>query len=129
MVILYYEIQRFRIIDVPGCKRYVADFAERISFAEHWKLVAESSEFHLTLSRAHRAHFSQLEIRKKKRDILSVKRESGMSLKSVSLRPKAVVLTPTAVYVTCECHKVHKRLLFMQYQNLGLPVLSPTVVM
>ena len=32
---------------------YVADFAERISFAEHGKLVAESSEFHLTLSRAH----------------------------------------------------------------------------
>ena len=36
------------------------NFAERIRFAEHWKLVAESSEFHLTLSRAHltyRAHF------------------------------------------------------------------------
>ena len=34
----------------------------------------------LTLSRAHRAHFFQLEIRKK-RDILSEKRESGMALK------------------------------------------------
>ena len=40
-------------------------FAERIWFAEHWKLFAESSEFDLTLSRANRAHFFQLEIRKK----------------------------------------------------------------
>ncbi len=57
-----YEIglHSFRIIDVPAYN--VADFAERISFAEHWKLVAESSEFHLTLNRAHRAHFFQLEI-------------------------------------------------------------------
>ena len=31
----------------------VYNFAERISFAEHWKLVAESSELHLTLSRSH----------------------------------------------------------------------------
>ena len=31
----------------------VYNFAERISFAEHWKLVAKSSEFHLTLSRVH----------------------------------------------------------------------------
>ena len=37
-------------------------FEEGISFAEHWKLVAESSEFHLTLKRAHRVHFFQLEI-------------------------------------------------------------------
>ena len=35
------------------------------SFAEHWKMVAESSEFHLMLKRAHRAHFFQLEIRPK----------------------------------------------------------------
>ena len=41
------------------------NFAERISFAEHWKLVAESSEFHLTLSIAYRAHFFQFEIPKK----------------------------------------------------------------
>ena len=34
-------------------------FTWRISFAEHWKLVAESSEFHLTLSRA---DFFHLEI-------------------------------------------------------------------
>ena len=57
-------------------------------------MVTESSEFHLTLSRPHRVHFFQLEIPRKKRDILSEKRESGMVLKSVSLRPKAVVLTP-----------------------------------
>ena len=44
-------------------------------------MVAESSEFHLTLKRAHRAHFFQLEMRQKKRDILSEKRESGMALK------------------------------------------------
>ena len=41
-------------------------FEEGISFAEHWKLVAESSEFNLTLKRAHRVHFCQLEIRQKK---------------------------------------------------------------
>ena len=65
MVILYYEIQ-FQLIDVPCCNDdYVADFGERISFAEHWKLVAESPEFHLTRSRTHRAHFFQLDIRKK----------------------------------------------------------------
>ena len=63
MVILY-EIDIFRIIDVPDCLRYVADFAGRISFAEHGKLVAESSEFHLTLNRV---HFSQLEICTKSR--------------------------------------------------------------
>ena len=40
-------------------------FEEGISFAEHGELVAESSEFHLTLKRAHRAHFFQLEIRQK----------------------------------------------------------------
>ena len=41
------------------------NFTERISFAQHGKLVAKSSEFHLTLSRAHRVHFFHLEIRKK----------------------------------------------------------------
>ena len=40
-------------------------FEEGISFAEHWKLVAESSEFHFTLKRAHRVYFFQLEIRQK----------------------------------------------------------------
>ena len=49
-----------------SCNDIVADIAERISFAEHGKLVAESSEFHLMLSRAHKAYFFQLEIRKKK---------------------------------------------------------------
>ena len=36
----------------------IHNFAEGISFVEHGKFVAESSEFHLTLSRSHRAHFS-----------------------------------------------------------------------
>ena len=66
------------------------NFTERMSFAEHWKLVAELSEFHFTLSRV---HFFQLEIRKKKRNILSEKRENRMALKSLSLFPKAVMLT------------------------------------
>ena len=70
------------------------NFAERISFAKHWKLVAESSEFHSTLNRAYRAHFSSSKYAKQKRDILSEKRKSGMVLKKNSLRPKAVVLTP-----------------------------------
>ena len=43
MVILYYEMQFQN---------------NRTSFAERWKQVAESSEFHWTLSRAHRARFS-----------------------------------------------------------------------
>ena len=54
-------------------------FEKGISFAEHWKLVAESSEFHLTLKRAHRVHF--FPNTPKKRDILSEKRESGAALK------------------------------------------------
>ena len=41
-------------------------FAERISFAEHWRLVAESSEFHFTASRAHLERiFSNSEYAKK----------------------------------------------------------------
>ena len=67
-VVLYYEIRSFRIIDVPGYND-VADLAERMSFAEHWKLVAESSEFHFTLSKvpldAEQSAFFQLEIRNK----------------------------------------------------------------
>ena len=40
--------------------------SERISIAEHWKLVAESSEFYLTLSRAHLARiFSNSKYEKK----------------------------------------------------------------
>ena len=64
-------------------------FEQGISFAEHWKLVAESSEFHLTLKIAHRVHFFQLEIRPKKRDILSEKRESGMALKKREFTPES----------------------------------------
>ena len=40
-------------------------FEEGISFAEHGKLVAESSEFHLTLKRADRVHFSNSKYAKK----------------------------------------------------------------
>ena len=64
-------------------------FEEGISFAEHRKLVAESSEFNLTLKRAHRVHFFQLEIRQKKRYILSEKRESGMALKKHEFTPES----------------------------------------
>ena len=52
-------------------------------------MVAESCEFHLTLSRAHRVHFLQLEIPGKKRDILSEKRESGMVLKKREFTPES----------------------------------------
>ena len=58
------------------------NFSERISIAEHWKLVVtESSEFHLTLSRAHLECICSNSKYAKKRDILSQKRESGMTLK------------------------------------------------
>ena len=50
-------------------------------------MVAESSEFDLTLSRAHRVHFFQLEIPIKKRDILSEKRVSGMVLTKREFAP------------------------------------------
>ena len=42
-------------------------FEEEIRFSEHWKLVAESSEFHLTLTRSHRVrvHFSNSKYAKK----------------------------------------------------------------
>ena len=46
----------------------------------------------MTPIRAHRSHFFQLLIRKEKRDILGEKRDDAK--KSVSLRPKAVMLTP-----------------------------------
>ena len=65
------------------------NFAERTNFAEHWKLVAESSEFHLTLGRPHIAHCLQLEIRQRKRDNLSEKRESGMVLKKLEFTPES----------------------------------------
>ena len=64
-------------------------FEEGISFAERWKLVAESSEFHLTLKRAHRVHFFQTSNTPKKRDILSEKRESGMALKKREFTPES----------------------------------------
>ena len=52
-------------------------------------MVAESSECHLTLSRAHRTHFFQLEIRTKRRDILSEKQESGMALQKREFTPES----------------------------------------
>ena len=87
MVLFYYEIGAYTVSEslmslFASCNDIVADIAEKISFAEHGKLVAESSEFHLTLSRAHKAHFfSQLEIHTQKRNILSEKWESGTALK------------------------------------------------
>ena len=65
------------------------NFAERANFAEHWKLVAESSEFHLTLGRPHIAHCLQHEIRQRKRDNLREKRESGMVLKKLEFTPES----------------------------------------
>ena len=58
------------------CSSYIPfyNFAERISFAEHWKLVAESSDFHLTLSRV---HFFPTQTTQNKRDILSEKRDGA----------------------------------------------------
>ena len=72
-----------------SCNDNVADIAERISFAEHWKLVAESSEFHFTLSRAQKAHIFPTRNTQKKRDILSEKRESGMVLKKRDFTPES----------------------------------------
>ena len=40
---------------------HVYSCAERISLVEHWKLVAESSEFHLTLIREHRLNRCMIE--------------------------------------------------------------------
>ena len=65
------------------------NFSERISIAEHWKLVTESSDFHLTLSRAHLEHIFSNSKYAKKRDILSQKRESGMTLKKREFTPES----------------------------------------
>ena len=81
-----------------SCNDIVADIAERIGFAEHGKLVAESSEFHLTLRRAHKAHFlSTRNTQKKKRDILSEKRESGIALKKRELTPESGTVDTYAI--------------------------------
>ena len=68
-----------RDIFIPGPKQCGLSRSKthNISFAEHWKLVAESSEFHLTLKRAHRVHFFQPRNTPKKWDILSERRESA----------------------------------------------------
>ena len=52
------------------------------------KLVAESSEFYLTLDAAHRALFSSSKYAKN-RDILSEKPESGMALKKGEFTPES----------------------------------------
>ena len=95
------DFARATIIFIPRSRPYAArtksqakyttfyHFAERISFAEHLKLVAESSEFHLTLSRAHRAHFFPTRNTAIKRDILSEKREIGMALKMCEFTPES----------------------------------------
>ena len=71
------------------------NFAERISFAEHGKMVAESSEFHLTLTRAHTiAFFPTGNTKKKAGHFMWKAGKRDGAKKSVSLRPKAVVLTP-----------------------------------
>ena len=44
-------------------------------------MVAESSEFHLTVKRVHRMHFFPMRNTPKKRGILSEKRESGDAAK------------------------------------------------
>ena len=80
---------------------------EGISFAEHWKLVAESSEFHLMLKRAHRVHFLQLEISPKKRDILSEKRESGTTLKKREFTPESGTVDTYEIYDD-QLHKLYK---------------------
>ena len=90
-----------------SCNDTVADIAEPISFAEHGKLVAESSEFHMTLSRAHKAHFSNSKYAKK-RDILSEKRESGKALKKHEFTPESGNVDTYATICCCgtvQCKK------------------------
>ena len=71
------------------------NFAERISFAE-LEAGCRVVWVPLDADKSAQSAFFQLQklIRKKKRDILSEKRDSGMVLKKrVGLRPKAVMLT------------------------------------
>ena len=90
----YSSIHRYTVSEslvslCVGCNDIIAYIAERISFAEHGQLVAESSEFHLMLSRAHKAHISNSKYAKEKRDILSEKRESGTALKKRAFTPES----------------------------------------
>ena len=87
---------------------HFCNFSERISIAEHWKLVAESSE-HLsstfTLSRAHLERIFPNSKYAKKRDILSQKRESGMTLKKREFMPESGTVD---TYVKARCpYTVH----------------------
>ena len=54
---LYAAQTKSQLLNKEAKRKTFYNFAERIGFSEHWKLAAESSEFHLTLSRAYRAHF------------------------------------------------------------------------
>ena len=63
----------------------------QIIFAEHGKLVAESSEFQLMLIRAYKARIFSNSKYAKKRDILSEKRESGMVLKKREFTPEICI--------------------------------------
>ena len=51
--------------------------------------MAESSDFHLTLNRAHISHFVPTRNTQKKGDTLSGKRESGMVLKKCEFTPES----------------------------------------
>ena len=66
----------------PGLtKQNTYNFARQISFAEHRKVVAVSSEFHFMLSRA---HFFQLETRKKSGTV-----KSGKAIKKLEFMPES----------------------------------------
>ena len=52
------------------------------------------------LKRAHRVHFFQLEIRQKKQDILSEKRESGMALKKREFTPESGTVDPYEIPIS-----------------------------
>ena len=92
--------------------------SERISIAEHWKLVAESSEFHLMLSRAHLERIFSDSKFAKKRDILSHKRESGMTLKKHEFMPESGA---DDTYEHYECRRNNKSLFFWDYEIVGSP--------
>ena len=64
-------------------------------------MVAESSEFHLTLKSAHMySAFFPTRNTHKKRDILSEKRESGMALNKREFTPESGTVDTYALTVT-----------------------------
>ena len=72
-----------------SCNDMLPTSQSAFSLSEHWKLIAESSEFHFTLSRAQKAHIFPTRNTQKKRYILSEKRESGMALKKRDFTPES----------------------------------------